>query len=181
LKMKRIWKEKVLASKVIYRGKLINLRLDTVRSRSRKLMREVVEHPGAVAILPLLEGGKILLVQQYREAAGEALLELPAGTIRKGERAIDCALRELREETGYACGEIRKVLSFYLAPGYSNELLHVFLAKKLVAGKASLEPDENIRSVPVALSKVQRMAKQGKIRDAKTMAAVLWFLAFGRR
>ncbi|MEM2884710.1 MAG: NUDIX hydrolase [Thermoproteota archaeon] len=177
---KRGMKSEVLASKVVYRGRLINLRLDTVRVGKKNVEREVVEHPGAAAVIPLLGHDRLLLVRQYREAVGEILLEVPAGTIRPGEGAADCAARELSEETGYSCGNMRKAFSCYLAPGYSNELLHVFLAEKLAAGKPSPERDENLRSVPVASSTAKRMIEQGKIRDAKTIAAILWFLATRR-
>jgi ADP-ribose pyrophosphatase len=180
LSKERLRKGKVLSSKTIYCGSLIKLRLDKVRLRRRNVLREIVEHPGAVAILPLLRSNKLLLIQQYREAVGEVLLELPAGTIRPGERDEDCAIRELAEETGYSCGEIRKMFSCYLAPGYSSELIHVFLVKKLVAGRASPEPDEEMKVVPVTFREAKQMIKNGTIRDAKTIAAILWFMSFER-
>ncbi|MGQ9514219.1 MAG: NUDIX hydrolase [Thermoproteota archaeon] len=176
--MRDIEKGKILDSKTIYRGELLNLRIDTFRLHAKKVIREIVEHPGAVAVLPLLRSNVILLVKQYREAAGEVLLEIPAGTLRSGEGAKECAERELAEETGYVCGEIRKMFSCYLAPGYSSELINIFLAKKLVAGRASPEPDEEIRVVPVTFGEAKRMIRQENIRDAKTIAAILWFLNF---
>jgi len=171
--------EKVKATRMVYRGGLVNLRLDEVKVRNgTTVLREVVEHPGAAVILPLLGPKKLVMVKQYREAVGEVLLELPAGTLRRGERAVDCALRELEEETGYRAGEIRRAFSCFLAPGYSNELVHIFIARKLSVGKASPERDESVSVIPASLSRALRMIRQNKIRDAKTIAAILWFSKF---
>jgi len=173
--------KKVKASRTVYHGKLVNLRLDEVKARDgTTVLREVVEHPGAAVILPLLGPKKLVMVKQYREAVGEVLLELPAGTLRRGERAVDCALRELEEETGYRTGEIRRAFSCYLAPGYSNELVHVFIARKLSVGKASLEQDESLSRISASLDQALRMMRRNKIRDAKTIAAILWFLRFAK-
>lgn len=173
--------EEVKASRVVYRGKLVNLRLDEVKVRNGStVLREVVEHPGAAVILPLLGPKKLVMVRQYREAVGEVLLELPAGTLRPGERAVDCARRELEEETGYRAGRIRRAFSCYLAPGYSNELVHVFIARELSVGKASPEQDESLKRVSMSLDQALRMMRRDKIRDAKTIAAMLWFSRFAR-
>jgi len=173
--------EWVKASRTVYRGRLVNLRLDEVKVRNgTTVLREVVEHPGAAVILPLLGSEKLVLVRQYREAVGEVLLELPAGTLRPGERAVDCALRELEEETGYRAGQIRRAFSCYLAPGYSNELVHVFIARGLSIGKASPERDESLSRISASLGQALRMMRRNKIRDAKTIAAILWFSRFAR-
>lgn len=173
--------EWVKASRTVYRGRLVNLRLDEVKVRNgTTVLREVVEHPGAAVILPLLGSEKLVLVRQYREAVGEVLLELPAGTLRPGERAVDCALRELEEETGYRAGRIRRAFSCYLAPGYSNELVHVFIARGLSIGKASPERDESLSRISASLGQALRMMRRNKIRDAKTIAAILWFSRFAR-
>jgi ADP-ribose pyrophosphatase len=169
--------ERVKASQIIYRGRLLNLRLDEVGlPRGTTALREVVEHPGVVVILPLLGPRKLILVQQYREAVGEALLELPAGTLQPGEGPRDCALLELQEETGYKAKKVRRMFSCFLAPGYSNEIAHAFLAWKLSPGKATPEADESLRVFPIALDKALSMIRHNEIRDAKTIAAILWFL-----
>lgn len=174
-------KEEIKASKTLYRGRLINLRLDEVElPRGITALREVVEHPGAVVILPLLGPSKLVLVKQYREAVGEVLLELPAGTLQPGESAIDCALRELEEETGYLAKKIRRMFSCYLAPGYSSEIIHAFLARELSVGKASPEADESLRMIPLTINRALLMIRQNKIRDAKTIAAILWFFKLSR-
>jgi len=174
-------KEKIKASKTLYRGRLINLRLDEVElPRGTMALREVVEHPGAVVILPLLGPRKLVLVQQYREAVGEVLLELPAGTLQPGESAIDCALRELKEETGYLAKKIRRMFSCYLAPGYSSEIIHAFLARELSVGEASPEADECLRMIPLTINRALLMIRQNKIRDAKTIATILWFFKLSR-
>jgi len=182
MRRKKVVGERIKASRTVYRGRLVNLRLDEVKVRNgTTALREVVEHPGAAVILPLLGPKKLILVRQYRGAVGEALLELPAGTLRPGERAIDCALRELEEETGYRAGQIRRAFSCYLAPGYSNELVHVFIARKLSVGKAFPEQDEILSRVSMSLGQALRMMRRNKIRDAKTIAAILWFSKFARR
>ena len=173
--------ERVRASRTVYRGRLVNLRLDEVKVRDGStVLREVVEHPGAAVILPLLGPEELVMVRQYRGAVGEVLLELPAGTLRPGERALDCARRELEEETGYRAGRIRRAFSCYLAPGYSNELVHVFIASYLSAGKASPEGDEIVSCVAISLGQALRMMRLNKIRDPKTIAAILWFSRFAR-
>jgi ADP-ribose pyrophosphatase len=107
-------------------------------------------------------------------------VELPAGTLRGGERPIDCALRELCEETGYVAAEMRRMFSCYLAPGYSDELIHAFLARELTKGRASPEPDENLRVVRATLKQALGMIEREEIRDAKTIATVLWFVQFAK-
>jgi ADP-ribose pyrophosphatase len=170
--------EKTLHSRRIYDGKVINLRVDTVKlPNGRVTIREVVEHPGAVAIVPFLKPDVILMIRQYRYPTGEVLVEIPAGTLKKDEKPEDCAIRELIEETGYKPGEIRKMLDCYLAPGYSSELIHLYEAKKLVKVKKKPELDERIQVIQVKLKETLKMIEMSEIRDAKTICGIL--LALG--
>jgi len=170
--------EKTLRSRRIYDGKVINLRVDTVKlPNGRVTIREVVEHPGAVAVVPFLKPDVILMIRQYRHPTGEVLLEIPAGTLKKGEKPEDCAIRELIEETGYKPSEMRKMLGCYLAPGYSSELIHLYEAKKLVQVKKKPEFDEKIQVMQVELEKALKMIETSEIKDAKTICGIL--LALG--
>ncbi len=167
-------KEELIESQTLYRGRVVTLRIDTVRlPNGRIARREIVEHHGAVAIVPLLDSETVLLIRQYRQAVGEVLLEIPAGTLEPGESPDACAQRELEEETGYRAGQMRKLFSQYLAPGYSQEVLHVFLAEELYKGQADPEEDEELELVPTSVSEVVPMVLDGRIRDSKTIAGLL--------
>ncbi len=124
--------EKALKSKTVWRGRFFAFRSDEVELPDGKVtVRDIVEHPGAVAIIPILSDGRILLVRQYRYAVGKELLEIPAGTMEAGESPQECAKRELSEETGYEAERIMELTRFYTAPGYSSELIHIFVARGL--------------------------------------------------
>ncbi len=144
------------------------------------MLREVVEHPGAVAILPLLGEDRILLLKQYRPVIGRWIYEIPAGTVEEGESPLRCARRELEEETGYRAGRMRKLFEMYLAPGYSTEKLHSFLAYDLRRTSPRRDWGEEIRVVETTLSEALRMVRTNRIRDAKTSATLLYFLLFER-
>jgi ADP-ribose pyrophosphatase len=166
--------EKVIDSQRVYEGRVVNLRVDTVRlPNGRTSRREVVEHRGAVAIVPLLDDDTVLMIKQFRLAVNEVLLEVPAGTLEPHEPPEVCAARELEEETGYRAGELRPLFSQYLAPGYSQEILHVFLAGKLQKTAQRVEDDETVEVVPIPLHRAVELVLQGEIRDAKTIAALL--------
>lgn len=166
--------EKVIYSERIFKGRVVNLRVDTVRLPNGKTsQREIVEHRGAVAIVPLLDEETVLMIRQFRLAVNEVLLEVPAGTLEPEEPPEVCAARELEEETGYRAGTLRKLFSQYLAPGYSQEILHVFLARDLEKTAQHPEEDESVEVVPVPLSRAVDMVLSGEIRDAKTIAALL--------
>ncbi len=170
--------ENTLHSDIIYKGKLINLRRDQIEIRDGIFTREVVEHPGAVAIIPLLNNEKILMIKQYRHSVGEFLLEIPAGTLEKNESIEECAYRELIEETGYKAERLIKIISYYLAPGYSDEFMHIFLASDLEKTKSKLEDDECIEVITLALKEVKEKIKNGSIKDAKTIAGMSYLLLF---
>lgn len=170
-------KEELIESHTIYQGRVVTLRIDTVRLPSGRIARrEIVEHRGAVAIVPLLNRDTVLLIRQYRQAVGEMLLEIPAGTLEPDEPVDSCARRELEEETGYTARQMRKLFSQYLAPGYSQEVLHVYLAENLVPATQQLDEDELVEIVPTPLSEVETMILQGQIKDSKTIAGLLMTL-----
>ena len=166
--------EKTLKSKRIYEGRIVNLRVDTVElPNGRVSTREVVEHKGAVAIVPLLDHQTIVLVRQYRQPAGRVLLEIPAGTLEKGEDPADCARREVEEEIGYAPGELTEMFHSYLAPGYSTEMLHTFLAEDLQKTEVNRDTDEFLEIVTVSLEDAVKMIDAGEIVDAKSICGIL--------
>ena len=162
-----------ISSKPIYNGHILKLRVDEVKLDNGKTAnREIVEHRGATAMVPLLEDGRVILIRQYRYAASTELLEIPAGTLEPNEEPENCARRELEEETGYKCREMKKMLEIFLAPGYSTEKIHIYLATGLSETKTRLEEDERIDVEKVPLSIVLELVKKGSIRDAKTIAGL---------
>lgn len=166
--------ETTIASERIYSGRVINLRLDTVvLPNGRSHQREIVEHRGAVAVAAVDETGQVLMVRQYRKAAGKRLLELPAGTLEAGEDARHCAERELEEETGFRAEKWQFLASFYTSPGFCTELLHVYLATELQPGVAAGEEDEQIEVSRMPLSETTGLIARGEICDAKTIAGLL--------
>ena len=168
LKMK---KEKV------YRGKLIGVDLYKLQIEHRKVQREIIVHPGAAAILAFDEKGKVLLVKQHRFPHGY-ILEIPAGTLEKGEKPIDCAYREIIEETGYRAKKMTELVSFFPSVGYNSEEIHIFVAsgtKKEFDLK--LDNDEFITVVKMEIKKLIAMIKAGKIIDSKTICAVMIYAA----
>lgn len=173
------YQEKMISSKKIYDGRIINLRVDEVALPDGKTSkREIVEYAGAVAVVPINEKGELLLVRQYRYAVGETLLEIPAGKIEPGEDNASSAGRELTEETGYTAGNLKHLISFYSTPGFTNEQIHLFLATELSLKKQSLDDDEFIDVVTVSLKQALEMIMSGKIRDAKSIAGILTALKF---
>jgi ADP-ribose pyrophosphatase len=166
--------EKMISSKRIYEGRIINLRIDHVTLPNGETgTREIVEYAGAVAIVPLNEKGELLLVRQYRYAVGQTLLEIPAGKIEPGEDYATCAGRELLEETGYAAGNLKHMISFYSTPGFTNEQIHLFLATGLTLKKQDLDDDEFIDVEQVKLEQALEMILSGRICDAKSIAGIL--------
>ena len=169
----------VVATEEIYRGRRVHLRKDTLRSPSgAQVVREVVVHPGAAVVVPILPGGEVLFVHQYRHPFRERLLELPAGTLEEGEDPAACARRELTEETGYGCGKLDPLTVVYPSPGVLSEVMYLYVARDLTPGPPRRDPGEEgmelvSLSPPVALAQVRR----GEIRDGKTMIGLL--LSFG--
>jgi len=172
--------EVTINTRNIYNGRLLKLRVETVRlPDGRETTKEIVEHPGAVAIIPILNNGKLLFVKQYRTAARTHMVEIPAGTLEADEMPLACAKRELIEETGYAAQHLTKLFSCYLAPGYSSEKIHFFLARQLVRTKMRPAEDEFITVQAMELDAALKAIERGKIQDAKTISS-LYYLAMHR-
>jgi nudix-type nucleoside diphosphatase (YffH/AdpP family) len=169
----------VAESEYVYRGRVVTLRIDTVRTADgREIKREIVEHRGAVAIVPRLDAETVILIRQYRPAVNETLLEIPAGTCESDEIPDLTANRELEEEIGYRAGRLRRMFSQYLAPGYSSEVLHAYLGEDLQPSRGNPDEDEEIEIVPVPISEIEGMILDGQIKDAKSIAALLVALRF---
>ena len=168
--------EKTVEKHTLYKGFIINLRVDdALLPDGRPCKREMVEHPGGAAVL-CVEDGKVLLVRQFRYAYGEELLEIPAGKLDKGEDPAHAAARELEEETGRVAERVEKLFTLYPTPGYTNEKLHVFLAHGVHMGHVHPDDDEFVSVVRIPLADVSAMIADGRIRDAKTIAAVQRYL-----
>jgi ADP-ribose pyrophosphatase len=142
---------------------------------------QIVKHPGAAVVLPILDDGRLLLIRNRRVSVGETLLEVPAGTLDPGEAPAECAARELTEETGYAAARIEPMCTFYSSPGICTELMYVFLARKLKAGKAAPEATEDIRLEPMSLREALKAGREGRIRDGKSLTAVLFYAQYLQR
>ena len=167
-------RETQLTSERIFSGRIINLRLDEARLSSGIIARrEVVDHPGAVALVAMPDRDHVLLVEQWRYAADEALLEIPAGTLTPGEDPAACALRELAEETGCTTANLTPLVSFWSAPGFTTERMYVFLAQGLTPCHADADEDEIIHPLTVAWQDALAMCLDGRIRDAKSIAGIL--------
>jgi len=165
--------EQRISSRHIYDGRILNLRVDEVKIENGKsTSREIVEHRGAAAIVPLLTESEVILVRQYRYAVSAELLEIPAGTLEPSEDPEDCAKRELEEETGYTCRTISKVLECFVAPGYSTERIHIYLAKGLTKTRMRTEEDENINVETFPFEEALDKIRSGEIQDAKTIAGL---------
>ena len=166
-----------MKKKKIYDGKILGLNVYELTIRGRKVKREVIEHRGAAAMLAFDENGKVILVKQYRYPYGN-VLEIPAGTLDKGESPKKCALREIKEETGYSAKKMTPIISYYPSVGYNKEVIHCFLASGLKkSGNLKLDDDEIISVVKMDFKKLIQMIKKGKIVDSKTICAVMTYAA----
>ena len=164
-------KEKFVSAQRLYEGKVINLRRDMVLlPNGNQASREVVEHPGAVAVVPVLPDGRVLMVRQFRHPVGEILLEIPAGKLSPGENPDDCALRELEEETGYLAGKLQRVASIFTAPGFTDEVIHIYLASDLKKTAVNPDEDECLAVVAHEPQAIRQLIRSGDICDEKTIA-----------
>ena len=166
--------EPTVESKVQYRGRIVDLRVDTVRLPSGHLaIREIVEHSHSVCIVPIDGQGNVLLVLQYRKPAEAQLLEVPAGGVEAGEVSQGAVLRELQEETGLTAGALRHLSSFWVAPGWCTEYMHAYLATELSPANLPPDSDENIAVVQLPLATIPQLVQNGEIQDAKSIASLL--------
>jgi ADP-ribose pyrophosphatase len=161
---------------LLYEGKIFDVSRVTVRlPDGRAADRDLVIHSGASAVIPVLDDGRILFVRQYRESVGAEILEIPAGRLDQGEDPVECARRELEEETGCRAAGIRKLTQFFPVVGYSTEVIHLFVAEGLSAGAAQTDEDEFVTAEAVSLGDALRMVDEGKIADGKTILAILLY------
>lgn len=171
------FEEKTIHSEPIFKGRVISVKVDDViLPNGNESKREIVNHPGAVAIIPITDDGKIILVEQYRKALERSIIEIPAGKLEKGESPETTARRELEEETGFGCHELTYIQSFATSPGFADEVIHLYAAKQLftIENKADLDEDEFVSLMEVTLEEAEQMVKEQKIYDAKTAFAILW-------
>ncbi|MDO8491136.1 MAG: NUDIX hydrolase [Dehalococcoidia bacterium] len=168
-------KDKVIKSETIYKGSIVNVRLDTFQQPSGKqTTREIVEHSEVIVAVPLDARGNVLMVRQFREAVGKSLLELPAGGMEPGETPEACVERELREEIGYLPKKVERLTGFYSAPGYCTEYLHLFLASELERAPLTAEDTAGIEVVCVSFKETLKLIASGEICDSKSIAGLLF-------
>ena len=173
-----------LSSRRVYSGRIINLDIDSVRFPNGSIGElEMIRHPGAAAVVPFLgdpagDNPQILLLKQYRYAAEEFVYEIPAGRLDPGEAPIDCARRELMEETGCEAERVEPLYSFFTTPGFTDERIHAFMAVGLKRGESQLETDEFITVETMTLSQALGLIEKGEIKDAKTALAILYAAGF---
>jgi ADP-ribose pyrophosphatase len=173
-------KFRVEAEREIFRGRVIRLvNRDLLLPNGRRTTFSIVEHPGAVAIVPVHANGDVVLLRQFRPSIGEEIYEIPAGTIEKGEAPLATAKREIIEETGFKARQWSKIAEFYTAPGFCTELMHVYVAKGLSPAVADGDADEVLRPVRFSLDQALKLVRTRKIRDAKSIAGLLIY--HGRR
>lgn len=166
--------EKTLSSEMKYKGKVVNMRVDTVElPNGKRAMRDIVEHPGGVGVAAITENNELLMVKQFRAGPKKVLLEIPAGKLEKGEDPELCAMRELEEETGFTAKEFFKVSEAYSSPGFTDELLHIYVAKGLVPTKTNPDEDEFLEIEKIPISELKEMIKKHEICDAKSIIAIL--------
>lgn len=167
--------EKTISKEQIFSGKFIDLYVEDVELPNGKTSkREIVKHPGAVAILAVTDEGKIIMVKQFRKPLERAIVEIPAGKLEKGEEPEYTALRELEEETGYTAKKLTKITAFYTSPGFADEIVHVFLAEELsvLEEKRELDEDEFVEVMEVTLEDALKLVESREVYDAKTAYAI---------
>lgn len=166
--------EELIETKTVFTGKVLKMRYDTVRlPNGREATREVVEHPGAVAVVPVTDEGKVVLVRQYRYPVKEVLLEIPAGKLDKGEKPEICAHRELEEETGFKAGKMEHLATFYTGPGFTDEIMYLYLARDLTVTEQCLDEDEFLAVGHYTADEIKSLLAEKKVNDAKTLVGLM--------
>ncbi len=166
-----------ISTKTIFHGRIFDVRVDTVREGDVEYERDIVVHKGSAVIVPVFADGTVALVRQYRHAAGEYLLEVPAGSLEDGEDPLEGAIRELEEEIGVVAENVEKLCEFYVSPGFVTEKMHLYLATGLTQVGQKLESDELIEIERYSLAELQTMIAVGRICDAKTVIGIQMLLA----
>lgn len=166
--------EETISSSYLYRGRIVNIRQDRVKiSGGQTAFREIVEHPGAVAVVAMTEKKEVVLVRQHRQPAGEVLLEIPAGKLEPGETPVECARREMIEETGYDAETYNELTCFFPSPGFCDEKIYLFFAGQLKrAERETTDFEERLSTVYLSLEKALEMINSGDIKDGKTILAL---------
>ena len=166
----------------ICQGGAVRFVIDRIRLPNGRLAdREYLDHPGAVGVLPLLDRDTVVMVRQFRHPVGQITYEIPAGKLTRGEKPMSCLRRELQEETGYRAKRFKKLVSYWPTPAFSNELLHLYVAEGLTAGPVSPDEDEFLEVVLVPIQRALRWVFSGKIRDSKTIIALLAHVASNKQ
>ncbi|HAP40126.1 MAG: NUDIX hydrolase [Nitrospira sp.] len=159
--------------KPIYQGKVVTLNVDTVRlPNGHTIDLEVIRHPGAAAVVPMKDDGTVVMIRQFRHAANGFIYEIPAGKLHPKEDPLDCAARELEEEIGYKAGHFELLSSIFTAPGFADEVIHVYVATALTRGTQNLDQDEVLEVVEIPLREAIAKIEDGTIRDAKTIVGL---------
>ena len=157
----------------IYKGKVVTLNIDTVTlPNGITVDLETIRHPGAAAVVPMKDDDTVVLIRQFRHAAGGFIYEIPAGKLNPGEDPVACASRELEEEIGYRAGKLDLLASIFTAPGFADEVIHIYTATGLTQGRQQLDRDEVLEVVPLSLAETVDMIADGRIRDAKTIVGL---------
>ena len=171
---------RLIDKQVIYDGKKVRLEIHHLEDAdtAKRSRREVCVHPGAVVILPFLPDGRVLLIRNKRYSIGQTLIELPAGTMERNEDPINCAGRELLEETGYVAGRLKAIGNYFTAPGILTEHMFAYAAYDLQRGRAALEEDEDIEVLPATWEQAIDMIRDARIKDGKTIATLLMYERF---
>jgi ADP-ribose pyrophosphatase len=160
-------------TKTIYKGRVLDLTLEEARLPNRRVVQlEMIRHPGAAAVVPVREDGRIVMIRQYRHAAGGMIYEIPAGRLDNGEAPLNCAKRELREEAGYEAARWEKLGAIFTTPGFTDERIHLFLAADLTPVPQELEHDEVIEVEEIPLETLVGMIERGEVVDGKTICAL---------
>ena len=163
----------ILKSVEIFRGRVVEVTVDTIHEGEKTYEREVVHHPGSAVIIPIFEDGTIALVRQYRHPAVRYLLEAPAGTLERGEAPEEGAARELEEELGFVAGRLEKLIEFFVSPGFCEEKMWVYLATEMTKTQQRLEDDEIVEVVRIPFQQALNMITTGEIEDAKTIIGIM--------